>query len=110
MQAVAHADLILWASYHQLVPAQMKRFIELLGERVAKYAATITTSIHYYDHTARNYIHAVSEDLGMRFAGAFTAGMQDPMKPNARRNLLFFAEKPVCGCLGSTYSSIEVSI
>ena len=43
MQAVAHADLILWASYHQLVPAQMKRFIELLGERVAKYAATITT-------------------------------------------------------------------
>ncbi|MGL4370467.1 MAG: flavodoxin family protein, partial [Spirochaetota bacterium] len=101
IEKVKKADIVLWSFplYHLLVPSQMKRFIELTQERnegdafFGKYAAAIMTSIHYYDHTARNYIQAVSEDLGMSFAGAFTPAMDDLKKPAVQKNLLSFAEQ-----------------
>ena len=91
---VRDADIVLWSFplYHLLVPSQMKRFIELVAERgvqdsfFGKYSAAIMTSIHYYDHTARNYIHAVSEDLGMRFSGAFTPAMDDLKNEQTQKN------------------------
>ena len=103
---VKEADIVLWSFplYHLLVPAQMKRFIELVHERGAadsffgKYAAAIMTSIHYYDHTARNYIHAVSEDLGMRFSGAFTPAMSDIKKEQTRKDILCFMRRAVGDC------------
>ena len=103
---VKEADIVLWSFplYHLLVPSQMKRFIELVNEKGAtdaffgKYAAAIMTSIHYYDHTARNYIHAVSEDLGMRFSGAFTPAMDDLTSKETRRNLELFMRRTVDEC------------
>ncbi len=88
MEDVVKADMIVWSFpvYHLLVPYQVKRFIELIGERGAagafngKYAMALTTSIHFMDHTARNYIHAVCEDLGMQFGGTFSAEMNDLLK------------------------------
>jgi hypothetical protein len=61
--------------YFLLVPSNYKRFIELIWERGAeaafkgKYAASLSTSIHFYDHIVHNYINAISEDLDMKFAG-----------------------------------------
>jgi multimeric flavodoxin WrbA len=109
MGSVQNADVVLWSFplYHLLVPSQMKRFIELVRERGAadsffgKYSAAIMTSIHYYDHTARNYIHAVSEDLGMRFSGAFTPEMEDLTKANTRKNLVLFAQQVMDDCLNN---------
>jgi len=99
MADVAHADLVLWCFpvYHLLVPSQLKRFIEMAMDHTSnpfkgKYCAAVMTSIHYYDHTARNYIHAVSEDLGMRFAGAFCAEMNDLLRNKMRPMLVSFAE------------------
>ncbi|MBP7462087.1 MAG: NAD(P)H-dependent oxidoreductase [Candidatus Delongbacteria bacterium] len=88
MEDVSKADLIIWSFpvYHLLVPYQVKRFIELIGERGAagafngKYAVALMTSIHFMDHSARNYIHAVCEDLGMQFGGTFSAEMNDLLK------------------------------
>jgi multimeric flavodoxin WrbA len=106
IDSVRKADIVLWSFpvYHLLVPAQMKRFIELVHERGAakafrgKYAAALMTSIHYYDHTARNYIHAVSEDLGMKFSGAFTPKMDDLSLKDVQRSFLDFFSQLISEC------------
>ncbi|MCU0845504.1 MAG: NAD(P)H-dependent oxidoreductase [Spirochaetes bacterium] len=96
---VRGSEAVLWAVplYVLLVPSQCKRFIELVWERggegafAGKYAGVITTSIHFFDHTAHNYLRAVSEDLGMKFAGAYSPDMFDIMKESERARLLAFA-------------------
>ena len=82
---VRGADAVLWAFplYVLLVHAGYKRFIELVFERevadafAGKYAATLSTSIHFHDNTAHDYVHAICDDLGMPFAGSFSPAMQD---------------------------------
>ena len=75
-----------------LVCSQYKRFIELLFEHgrqdafKGKYAAALSTSIHFYDNTAMNYIQAVSDDLGMNFIEGITAHMEDLRKDDFRRS------------------------
>ncbi len=96
---VRSSDGVLWAFplYVFLVHANYKRFIELIGERgaeeafVGKYGAALSTSIHFFDHTAHNYIHAICDDLEMRYVGAFSAEMQDLLKEEGRTNLTTFA-------------------
>ena len=101
LDEIQSSDGILWASpvYFLLVPAQYKRFIELIAERGAesvfehKYAAALTTSIHFYDHTAHNYLHAVCDDLDVKYVGSFSADMSDLMKEKGRQALLLFASE-----------------
>ncbi len=99
VDSVAAADAVVWAFplYYLLVHAHYKRFIELLFERHAegsfrdKYAAVLTTSIHYFDHTAHEYVRGVCEDLGMRCIGGYSAEMYDLLKESERDRLLLFA-------------------
>jgi multimeric flavodoxin WrbA len=94
------SDCVIWATpvYVSLVPSQYKRFIELITERnVAdvfrnKYTAVFTTSIHFYDHTAHNYLNAVCDDLGMRYIDTYSADMYDLLRRKERRSLEIFAE------------------
>ena len=80
------------------VPAQFMRFIELISERGVedafsnKYAAVITTSIHFYDHTAHNYMRAVCEDLEMRYTDAISLDIIDMMNAEKRRDISIFGE------------------
>jgi multimeric flavodoxin WrbA len=98
---VRSSDAVLWASpvYYCLVPAQYKRFIELIWERgvaeafAGKYAASLTTSINFYDHTAHEYLQAISEDLDMRFVGPFSAYMRDLLEEDKRHQFRCFAEE-----------------
>ena len=100
IEEVRNADGVLWAFplYHALVASQYKRFIELIWERgkvdafTGKYAATLTTSIHFYDHTAHNYINAISDDLGMRYVGGLSAAMQDLLEEEGQKQVRYFAE------------------
>jgi NAD(P)H-dependent FMN reductase len=77
--AVKEADAVLWAFplYFFLVSSQYKRFIELIFERnqlaafQGKYTASLSTSIHFFDHSAHNYIHAICDDLQMKYVGAY---------------------------------------
>jgi multimeric flavodoxin WrbA len=97
---VRSANGVLWAFplYFLLVPSSYKRFIELIWERGAedafknKYAASLSTSIHFYDHIAHNYINAICDDLDMKFAGSFSAAMYDLLKEKERKRLSLFAE------------------
>lgn len=95
---IKEADGILWAFpvYVFLVHSQYKRFIELIGERSAeaafkgKPAAILSTSIHFYDHTAHNYIHGICDDLDMNFYASYSAEMQDLFKEIEREKLCHF--------------------
>jgi multimeric flavodoxin WrbA len=101
LDEVKGSDGVLWASpvYFFLVPSNYKRFIELIFERnvesvfADKYTAFLTTSIHFFDHTAHNYIHAVCDDLNMKFVGSFSADMSDLHKAAERERLSLFAGK-----------------
>lgn len=99
IKEVADSDLVIWGVplYVCLVPSQYKRFIELIWERgvegafSGKYAAVITTSIHFFDNTAHNYMRGICEDLGMNFAGSFSPDMYDIMQEEGREQILAFA-------------------
>lgn len=94
------SDGIIWGTpvYYCLVPSQYKRFIELIKERNVestfkdKYVVSLTTSIHYFDHTSHNYLRAISEDLEMKYINSFSADSSDLMIPEERDRLISFAE------------------
>lgn len=100
LDEVRASDGVLWASpvYYFLVPSNYKRFIELISERGAKevfqdkYTAVLTTSIHFFDHTTHNYLHAICDDLDMRYVGSFSADMADLLKATERERLRLFAQ------------------
>jgi multimeric flavodoxin WrbA len=95
------SDGVLWAFplYYFTVASQYKRFIELIFERRkeeafrGKYTAVLTTSIHFFDHTAHNYLRAICDDLDMKFAGSFSADMYDLLKENSREQLVLFGQE-----------------
>lgn len=99
MACVGESDLVIMATpvYTFNVPSQFKRFIELLFEGgyasrfAGKYAACVTTSINFFDNAAHSYLRAVCEDLGMKFAGAYSADSYDLLDETHRKRLLSFA-------------------
>jgi multimeric flavodoxin WrbA len=100
IEEIKAADGVLWTFplYVFLVPSQYKRFIELISEHSAKAAfkdkpaAILTTSIHFYDHTAHNYMHGICDDLDMKFYASYSAEMRDLFKENEREKLLLFSQ------------------
>ena len=96
---VKSSQAILWAFplYVFLLSSQYKRFIELISEKGVKeafqnqYTAVLTTSIHFFDHTAHNYMRAICDDLDMKYVGAFSADMHDLLKEKEREKLTLFA-------------------
>src|SRR4030065_2822552 len=101
MDEVRSSEGVLWAFplYYLLVSSQYKRFIELIWERKAadvfknKYTAVLSTSIHFFDHTAHNYMNAICDDLDMKFLGSFSAAMYDLLSRKGRdRWTLFVSE------------------
>jgi multimeric flavodoxin WrbA len=100
MKSVAESDGVLWAFplYYLLVHGDYKRFIELVFARGAgtafegKYAAVLTTSIHFFDHTAHEYLNGICDDLGMNYVGSYSAEMQDLLHEKERDRLLLFAD------------------
>jgi multimeric flavodoxin WrbA len=99
VERIRASDGILWAFplYILHVHAGYKRFIELIWERgvqdafEGRYAATLSTSIHFSDDTAHNYVHAICDDLGMRYVGAFSPEMRDLLTEEGQRKLTTFA-------------------
>ena len=98
---VRDSDAVLWgfSLYILTVHAHYKRFIELIFERgtqaafAGKYTASLSTSIHFFDHTAHNYIHAICDDLGMRFVDSFPADMHDLLNEEGRKQLAQFGQQ-----------------
>ena len=80
---IENADLIIFSYpvYTFLVPSQLHRFIELLKEHrinlSGKYVTQITTSKHFYDITAHNFIRENCQDLGLKYIKGLSADMDD---------------------------------
>ncbi len=104
VRRMQQADATIWSFpvYYMLVPSQLKRFMELLFERYPNqyfedcYTTCFSTSIHFCDHMAHNYMHGVCEDLGFSFIESYSAHMEDffnldEMK-KMKRFFLWFAE------------------
>lgn len=98
---VRSSDGVLWAFplYYLLVSSQYKRFIELIWEREAsdvfknKYTAVLSTSIHFFDHTAHTYMNAICDDLDMKYLGSFSAAMYDLLSRKGREKWTHFASE-----------------
>lgn len=97
---IQEADAVIWAFplYHALVHSKYKRFIELIFENKLesyfknKYTSAFSTSIHYADIHAHNYIRAISEDLGMNYIEYLSHEMNDLTKEEGRKGLKLFFE------------------
>ncbi|MFC2136575.1 NAD(P)H-dependent oxidoreductase [Bacteroidota bacterium] len=97
---IKKSDVVIWSFglWVLAVPAQYMRFIELIKERNAlsafkgKYAAAISTSIQFYDHTAHNYIRSVCEDMVMQYIEGISFYILDFMKEEKRYDLFIFFE------------------
>lgn len=100
IETVRNADLVLWVTpvYTLLVPAQFKRFIELVYERnvadafQGKFAGVMLTSINFFDHCAVNYLRSICDDMGMLFCGAFSADSYDLLNEGEREKLYKFGQ------------------
>jgi len=100
IDAVRNADGVLWifGLWVLAVSAQHMRFIELISERATqdaftnKYTTALSTSIHYFDHMAHNYIRSVAEDLGMKYVDGLSLDLIDLSKESERKNIVTFTE------------------
>ncbi|MDA8134926.1 MAG: NAD(P)H-dependent oxidoreductase [Desulfobacteraceae bacterium] len=98
VQKMQASDAVIFAFpvYYALVPSQLKRFFELLGERCepglfkGRYATSFSTSIRFFDHTAHNYVQAVCEDLEFSYVNGYSAHMDDFFHETERRKMLRF--------------------
>ncbi len=90
-EALTGADCLLFCYpvYTFLAPSQLHRFLELVKEHgvdtAGKYAAQLTTSLHFYDVTAHRFIRDNCDDLGLRYLGGLSADMEDLLKPEGRK-------------------------
>ena len=90
-EALGRAELILFCYpvYTFLAPSQLHRFIALIKEHgvdvSGRYAAQITTSLHFYDVTAHRYVRDNCDDLGLLYIEGLSADMEDLLKPEGRR-------------------------
>jgi len=98
---IKKSDGVIWAFpvYVLLVPSQYKRFIEMIWENNAegafrgKYTCVLSTSVHFFDHTAHNYLRGICDDLGMKFVESFSADMDDIFLDEKRHCLLKWADE-----------------
>jgi len=99
LQKIKEADALIWAFpvYTMWIPSQLKQFVELLFERDAKkilagrVVTSISSSANFYDHTAHDYMHGISVDLGMKYVKGFSPEMRDILSEKGRNNLMGFA-------------------
>ena len=100
IEEIKNCDGVIWAFplYVFTAHSNYQRFIDLVFERgvqpafAGKYTFALTTSIHFYDHTATNYINAVCDDLDMVFVDYFSPKMYDVENQMTRQNLINFMQ------------------
>lgn len=105
------ADLILFCYpvYTFIVPYQLHRFMELIKEQKVdlsnKFAAQITTSIHFYDMTAHRFVEENCLDLNMRYIHGLSAEKGDLLTEHGQKDVLKFWEYVHFCCESDIYIS-----
>lgn len=95
-ETIEVADLIIFSYpvYTFIVPAQLHRFIELMKEQgvniKGKYVTQVSTSKHFYDVTAHNFIRDNVGDFGAKYIKGLSADMDDLLKEKGQKEALSF--------------------
>lgn len=112
IESIINADLLVFSYpvYTFMAPYQLHRFIELLKESgvtlKGKFATQITTSKHFYDVTAHNYIQENCQDLGAYFIKGLSADMEDMTTVKGQNELKTFFNY-LCHCVkNNIYESV----
>ena len=106
---IGWSDAIIWNTpvYTMLVPWQLVRFFQLIRDAgrnsvfEGKYATSMMTCFHYYDHLAEEWLRAVSEDRGMLYVEGRTADNMDMLDRTHRASMRFFMNDFVHSCRNS---------
>lgn len=107
------ADLLLFSYpvYTFIAPSQLHRFIELLKESglslEGKFATQITTSKHFYDVTAHNYIQENCQDMGMRFISGLSADMDDLLTKKGQKEAQDFFDFVIWSIKTENYEPVR---
>lgn len=108
IDAILDADVLLFSYpvYTFIAPYQLHRFIELLKEHgvnvAGKIATQITTSKHFYDITAHQYIQDNVQELGMNYIRGFSADMEDLTSKKGQKQAVDFWNH-FCWCVEKKY-------
>ena len=95
-EKLSDANMIVFCYpvYTFLVPSQLHRFIELMKEsRInlsGKYATQVSTSKHFYDVTAHQFIQDNCADLGLKYIRGLSADMDDLLHKQGQEEALSF--------------------
>ena len=103
---IAWADAVIWNTpvYTMLVPWQLMRLVQLIKEAgqgsvfAGKYATSMMTCFHYYDHLAEDWIRSTSEDLGMFYLAGRTADNVDMLDEAHRASMRWFMQDFLEAC------------
>ncbi len=96
--SLKNAELLLFAYpvYTFIAPYQLHRFIELMKKNQVdvsgKFATQITTSKHFYDVTAHQYILENCQDMGLKFIRGLSADMDDLLTAKGQKQARDFWE------------------
>lgn len=92
------ADMILFSYpvYTFIAPGQLHIFVDLMKKSgvdlSSKFATQITTSKHFYDVTAHNYIRDNAFDMGMKYIRGLSADMDDLVTKKGQKDAKSFFE------------------
>jgi len=109
---VEQADLLLFSYpvYTFIAPCQLHRFIELLKNSginlQGKYASQLSTSKHFYDITAHNYIRDNCLDMGLKYIRGLSADMDDLLCQQGRKEACEFLEY-VCWSVENDHYEVQ---
>ena len=96
IESINDADFIIFSYpvYTFIAPYQMHKFIELLKQQDIdlsnKFATQISTSKHFYDMTAHQYIEDNIYDLKMKYIKGLSADMDDLTSQKGQREAIDF--------------------
>lgn len=97
-----------------MAPYQLHRFIELMKEMdidfSTKFAAQVSTSMHFYDTTAHRFIKENCLDMQFKYAGGLSAKMEDLLEKQGQKEALDFFKKLMFDVKHNIYQQEKVPV
>ena len=114
-EALEKAELLIFSYpvYTFIAPCQLHRFIELMKASgmsfEGKYATQISTSKHFYDITAHQYIQDNCQDMKMKYIRGLSADMDDLLTEKGQQEAKAFFDYVCWSVTQDKYESIPAS-
>ena len=108
----ADALIFSYPVYTFIAPSQLHRFIELLKEHNVnlkdKFVTQVTTSKHFYDMTAHQYIMDNCFDLEMKYVKGLSLDMEDLTKKQGQKDIVAFFNYFIYSIENDLYEDIPI--